>query len=90
MYLHLGCDIVITGGDIVAVCDIDRATVSRTTRDYLTNAEKNGETVNLNSNLPKSFVLCARKKKKKQKVYITQVSSQTLFKRSLRKYDDTL
>ena len=40
MYLHLGQDTVITTKSIIGIFDMDRCTVSKKTRDYLTEAEK--------------------------------------------------
>mgnify|MGYP001024315784 CR=1 FL=1 len=88
MYLHLGSDFVITFDNIVAVCDIDRATVSKDTKDFLSSAEKKGELTNLSTDLPKSFVVCS--KSKKQNVFITQISPQTLLKRTVQNRGDTV
>jgi len=90
MYLHLGSDTAIRYEDVVAVCDMDKATVSRITKEFLARAEKNGETIDISTDLPKSFVVCTSGGRKNQRIYITQISSQTLYKRSERNYDDTL
>ena len=47
MYLHLGQDTVITTKSIIGIFDMDRCTVSKKTRDYLTEAEKKGNVVNV-------------------------------------------
>ena len=80
MYLHLGQDTVITTESIVAMFDIDACTVSKKTRDFLANAEKNGKVVNVSYELPKSFVVC--EKKGKTVVYINQLSTKTLLLRT--------
>ncbi|MBR3961319.1 MAG: DUF370 domain-containing protein [Clostridia bacterium] len=82
MYLHLGKDTVIKDEDIIGIFDLDTATVSRHTRKYLNLAEKKGETVTVSYELPKSFVVCAKPKSKEKKIYISQISSVTLLKRS--------
>lgn len=82
MYLHLGNDIVIKTEDIVAMFDIDACTVSKKTRDFLTLAEKSGQVVNVSYELPKSFVIC--NKDNKTTVYISQLSTKTLSRRSER------
>ena len=79
MFLHLGQETVITTESIVAMFDIDACTVSKKTRDFLANAEKNGEVVNVSYELPKSFVVC--EKQDKTVVYITQLSTKTLLLR---------
>ncbi len=81
MYLHLGQETVITFGEIVGIFDLDNTTVSKTTRDYLKKAEKNKEVVTVSTELPKSFIVCTNKEKK-QKIYISQISSTTLLKRT--------
>ncbi|MGN0499832.1 MAG: extracellular matrix regulator RemB [Ruminococcus sp.] len=79
MYLHLGQDTVITTKSIIGIFDIDRCTVSKKTRDYLAEAEKRGAVVNVSYELPKSFIVC--REGGKTTVYISQLSSKTLFKR---------
>lgn len=68
--------------DIVGIFDIESTTISKRSRDFLTKAEKAGQVRTLSYDLPKSFVLCSPKNKRKQKVYISQISSSTLLKRS--------
>ena len=69
MYLHLGMDKVITFDDIIGIFDLDTTTVSKNTRNYLAKAEKAG------------IVVC-RNKNGEDKVYIAQISSTTLQKRT--------
>lgn len=80
MYLHVGKEIILKSKDIIGIFDLDTATVSKRTRDYLNKAEKAGEVVNVTTELPKSFIVCREKKGKK--IYISQISSSTLEKRS--------
>lgn len=79
MYLHLGEKTVIKTEDIIGIFDLDNTTVSKNTRDFLADAEKNGEVVNVSFELPKSFILCVENDEKK--VYISQIASSTLYKR---------
>ncbi len=81
MYLHLGMDKVITFDDIIGIFDLDTTTVSKNTRNYLAKAEKDGIVENVCYDLPKSFIVC-RNKKGQDKVYIAQISSSTLLKRT--------
>ena len=81
MYLHLGMDQVITFDEIIGIFDLDTTTVSKSTRNYLAKAEKAGIVENICYDLPKSFIVC-RTKEGKDKVYISQISSQTLLKRT--------
>lgn len=77
MYLHLGADTVVRTRDIVAVFDMDRATVNATSRKFLAAAEKKKKVVNISDDLPKSFVVCAD-----GRVMISAVSSQTIARRN--------
>lgn len=81
MYIHLGQETVIKSSDVIGIFDLESTTISKNTRMFLTKAEKNGEVVNVSYELPKSFILCAENKKKRT-VYISQISSTTLQKRS--------
>lgn len=84
MYLHLGQDTVITTESIIGIFDIDECTISKKTRDYLAAAEKNRRVVNVSYELPKSFVVC--QKNNETIVYISQLSTKTLIKRSRNPY----
>lgn len=81
MYLHLGQDTVIKMNEIIGIFDMDTSTLSKTTCVYLAACEKKGCVVNVSMELPKSFVLC-RSDKGEITVYISQISSSTLLKRS--------
>ncbi len=81
MYLHLGMDKVITFNEIIGIFDLDTTTVSKRTRDYLAKAEKAGIVENVCYDIPKSFIVC-RDKNGNDKVYISQISSSTLLKRT--------
>ena len=82
MYIHLGQDTVVKKRDILGIFDLDTATVSARTRKFLSDAEKKGEVINVTQDLPKSFIVCSEKKGEKR-VYISQISSSTLLKRSV-------
>lgn len=80
MYIHLGQDTVVKKSDIIGIFDLDTATVSKRTRDYLAKAEKAGRVVNVSTELPKSFIVCTREDG--QIIYISQISTATLLKRN--------
>ncbi len=86
MYLHIGQDTVVRLQDIVGIFDIDTTSISAITREYLKHAQQAGLVVNVTEELPKSFVVCHEKSKGEEgprvKVYISQISSTTLLKRS--------
>ena len=75
--MHLGQNTVITTQEIVGIFDMDNTTVSKTTRDFLANAEKSGRVKYVSYDLPKSFILT-----KDQTVYISPVSVATLLSRT--------
>ncbi len=79
MYLHLGQESIVRTKDILGIFDLDTATISKHTRDYLTAAEKTGRVVNVTSELPKSFIVMTGEN---PTVYISQISAGTLKKRS--------
>lgn len=80
MYLHLGQDTVVRMKDIIGIFDMETSTISQTTRDMLSAAQRSGRVVNVSMEMPKSFVLCGEGNR--TKVYITQISSSTLLKRA--------
>ncbi|MBQ7491574.1 MAG: DUF370 domain-containing protein [Clostridia bacterium] len=79
MFLHLGRDVIVSEKDIISVFDMDTATWSRHTRNYLSAAEKAGKVLVITDDLPKSAVVC--KEGTDFVVYISQISSRTLLKR---------
>lgn len=87
MYLHIGQDTVVRLQDIVGIFDIDTTSISTTTRDYLKHAQQTGMIINVTDELPKSFIVCHEKNRvdhtTQVKVYISQISSTTLLKRSM-------
>ena len=86
MYLYLGQDVVVRNRDIIGIFDMDNTTVSRTTRDFLTAAERGGRVITVSPELPKAFVVCCQSRRagegrRGEGVYITQMSPRTLHKR---------
>lgn len=81
MYLHLGQEVVVKEEEVIGIFDLDTSTVSKHTRKFLNLAEKEKRVINVSFELPKSFIVCSKGKKDK-KVYISQISSVTLNKRS--------
>ncbi len=80
MFLHLGNDVYISEKDIVLIGNLDTATVSRYTKFYLEKCEKEGAIETVCTDIPKTFVVT--RKKKKDRVFLTNISSITLLKRS--------
>lgn len=61
MYLHLGENTVVRTDSIIGIFDMDTSTISKWTKDYLSNATKNKRVINVSMELPKSFVVCNEK-----------------------------
>ena len=80
MYLHLGQDTVVRTSDVVAIFDLENASIAKSTKGYLAAAQKRGMVINVSTELPKSFVICTEHGS--TKVYISQISSSTLKKRT--------
>ena len=79
MYLHLGNETIVRKSDIIGIFDLDNSTVSTKTREFLANAQKNGQVINVSQELPKSFVVC--REGGTLKIHICQLSPVTLSKR---------
>ena len=80
MYLHLGQSVVVPEADVIGIFDLDNTTGSHITRKFLSEAEKAGSVVNVSDELPRSFVVSG--KNKDVTIYLSQLSPQTLLKRS--------
>lgn len=80
MYIHLGNEMVVNENDIIGIFDLETTTVSKHTRKFLEVAEKQKQVINVSYELPKSFIVTDNNRQKK--VYISQISTSTLQKRS--------
>lgn len=81
MYINIGANTMILQDEIIGYFDLDTTTVAKRSRDFLNRAEKEGKLINTATDLPKSFVVCS-KRKKEHTIYLSQLSSVTLLKRS--------
>ena len=63
MYLHLGHKTVINSNEIIGIFDLDTATVSKRTRDFLNKNEKQNNIINVSYEIPLSFIVCQDKDK---------------------------
>jgi len=83
MYLHLGQNVIANESDIIGVFDIDNTTGARITRQYLAKAEKDGRVINISDEIPRSFIVCNLiGENSVQKIFLSQLSPQTLLKRT--------
>ena len=80
MYLHIGSSISVPTDDIIGIFDLDNASTSRVTRDFLKAAEAEGMLAAVGGDLPKSVVVCCPTGSW-QRVYISPLASSTLLGR---------
>lgn len=78
MYLSIGKDMAVRESSIIGIFDLDNTSTSPRTREFLTQAERNGEVVPCDE-LPKSFILTSEYGF--NRVYLTEYYSATLEKR---------
>lgn len=73
MYIHLGNNAVLRKKKIIGIFDMDTSTRAPDTRAYLRRAEKEGRSVNVKYEIPKSFVVT-----EDNQVFLTQLSPSSL------------
>ena len=78
MYLSIGNDMAVRDTSLIGIFDMDNTTTSKRTREFLENAENEGQVVPCDD-LPKAFVLTAEYGL--NRVYLTSLSSSTLERR---------
>lgn len=81
IFLHLGQNTIVMTRQILGVFDLDNTTGSKSTKDFLAKAQREGRVVDVTSELPKSFIVC--QEQGKEMVYLSQMSPATLLKRTL-------
>lgn len=57
MYLHIGNGKSVKQKDIIGIFDLDTATVSKITKNFINNCQKKGAVTYFDSDLPRAFVL---------------------------------
>ena len=82
MYIHAGNNRMIRTRTIIGVFDMDTATMTGATRDFLRKAERSGRMINVKDDIPKSFVLT-----EDGSVYVAQISTAALVGRAGALYD---
>ena len=76
MYLHLGQEVVVKYRDIIGIFDLEKATLSKKTKDFLAHATKEGRVITVSYEMPKAFIVTIQAGK--TIVYISQISAPTL------------
>ena len=80
MYLHLGQSVMVHHKDIIGIFDLDNASWAYKTREFLERAEREGRTIWLTEDLPRSFIL-AGGKEGPPKVYMSPLTAATILGR---------
>ena len=83
MYIPIGGDMAVREETILGIFDLDNATWSKHTRNFLAEAEKEGNIITVCDDIPKSFILTIEMGM--ERVYLTQFSASTLEKRLKRR-----
>ena len=78
MYIKINDESSIKSEKIVGIFDLDKTTVYKTNRVYLSKREKNGRIESVKT-LPKSFVVCG--KGSEEKIYLSALMPATVLKR---------
>ena len=79
MYIQIGSDMAVRDRSILGIFDLDNTTCSKHTRNFLAEAEKNGQVITVSDDLPKSFLLTSEYGM--ERVYLCQFNAATLEKR---------
>ena len=80
-YLHIGQNVMLEDKRIIGIFDLDNTSTSKITREFLNTAEQDSVEQPACEDIPKSFVVCAHPYHR-QIIYISQLNSQTLLKRT--------
>ena len=81
MYLHIGGNEILPEKRIIGVFDLDQCTCGKRGQEYLRLAEEEGAVLDVSGDIPRTFVV-ADHPYHRQIIYISQLNSQTLLKRT--------
>lgn len=79
MFLHIGRGKLIKKSSIIGVFDLEITSQSKRTKGFLSKKEKANHVINVCDDIPRSFIVT--REDNKERVYISQISPQTLQKR---------
>ena len=80
MYLHIGNEQILRKEDIIGIFDIENASVSKFTKEFLSRSQQEGQVVSVTADLPKSIIVWERNGDRR--LYLSQLAPATLRKRS--------
>ena len=75
-FLHIGANVSVRKADLLAIVDLDSATISKVTRNFLREAEKSGRMTAISTELPRSMVMVTD-----GSIYLSHISASTLCER---------
>ena len=79
MFLHIGRGKLLKKSSIIGVFDLEITSQSKRTKRFLSKKEKANHVINVCDDIPRSFIVT--REDNKERVYISQISPQTLQKR---------
>lgn len=85
MFLHLGENVTVPIKDIIGIFDLETTMYGADTNQFLRMAEEDGFVERITDETPKSYVVA--EVNKKSKIYLSQISSATLSKRTYMDYN---
>ena len=77
MYLHIGNGEIVGSDDIIGIFDMDTATVSASSKQFLSKAEQKKEICYRDDDIPKSFIVCDDSISA-QKIFFSKISTNAL------------
>ena len=80
MFIHIGNGKSVLKTDVIGIFDADSATVSKTTRAYLSEKEKKGALTTATDEVPRAFVLYGDKNN--ENICFSLLSAKTLVRRN--------
>lgn len=80
MFLHLGENVVVPIKDVIGIFDLQTASYSSDTIQFIRMAEEDGFVERITNEKPKSFVIA--EVDKMSKIYLSPISSSTLTRRT--------
>jgi hypothetical protein len=86
MYLHIGNGVSVKDKNIIGIFDLDSATVSKISKNFINKLSKEGAVEYLDDDLPRSFIVTDTDKK--TKVKLSRISTQGLKMRAEMGYED--
>lgn len=76
MFLHIGRGKLIKKSSIIGVFDLEITSQSKRTKIFLNKKEKANHVINVCDDIPRSFIVT--REDNRERVYISQISPQTL------------